>query len=247
MRPYVGLVDPRTLLEIDPEGFDAVLAAGIFAPQPMMGEEEWHDFEGGKVAALIGSFPPSLVPAGASVHWKDGKFRTILAPLNRVTDVLPVDLTGNGRQDLVVCEYADNPYKSYHGIRLHLNDGNNGFNEVFFHHMPGAYKAIARDFDGNGHLDIASISYFPNFAHNPRSGFVLLRQGGPLQFTAYNLDLPAGRWLTMDAGDIDGDGRLDIVLAAHNYGPELQTVPPQIHDLWERRPVPLLLLKNKSR
>jgi hypothetical protein len=435
MRPYVGLEDPRSLLEVDPEGFDAVLAAGVFAPHPMMTEEQWQkivayylenslppathqpashpvqtlftpevvptifdaaclqlgigddglwvshegsdtlhlrspdgkwtllepggtvsqwrDFEGGKIGALIGSFPPSLLPTGSVTHWKNGEFRTIFEPVNRVTDVLPVDLTGNGRQDLVVCEYgtmigsafwlentpegtkrhtlleqagslnvrtADfnqdgipdlvilaaearegvhlflstgpgrferrtilerhpawghthlevvdfngdghpdllvtngdngeysyNPHKSYHGIRLHLNDGHNRFDEVFFHHQPGAYKALARDFTGNGKLDIASISYFPDFGHDPRAGFVLLLQEEPMKFTAHGLAVPEGRWLTMDAGDWDGDGDSDLILAAHNYGPQLDTVPPQIRDLWEQRPVPLLLLRNNTR
>ena len=41
-----------------------------------------------------------------------------------------------------------------------------------------------------------------------------------------------GRWLTMDIGDLDGDGQADIVLGAFAEGPASIAVPPQIREQW---------------
>jgi hypothetical protein len=30
-----------------------------------------------------------------------------------------------------------------------------------------------------------------------------------------------GRWLTMDAGDVDGDGKTDLILGNFSVGPEM--------------------------
>ena len=52
------------------------------------------------------------------------------------------------------------------------------------------------------------------------TGFVYLQQEKPLEFTAHTLPASrSGRWLTMDTGDIDKDGDIDIALGSYNAGP----------------------------
>ena len=81
--------------------------------------------------------------------------------------------------------------------------------------MPGAYKAIARDFDGDGDIDIAAISFFPDYPSGKPLSFVYLENVGNMQFKASTFaDADRGRWLTMDAGDIRGNGSFDIVLGS---------------------------------
>ncbi|HIG81404.1 MAG TPA: hypothetical protein EYQ62_07175, partial [Verrucomicrobiales bacterium] len=41
MLPWVGLVPPSTGLS-KTNGFDRVLAAGLFPPKPLMSDEDWH-------------------------------------------------------------------------------------------------------------------------------------------------------------------------------------------------------------
>jgi hypothetical protein len=81
--------------------------------------------------------------------------------------------------------------------------------------MYGAGKALARNFDQDGYLDVAAISFFPNFGKEPEKGFVYLENRGGLHFQPYVIKEAAkGRWMTFDAGDADGDGGFDLWLGS---------------------------------
>ena len=108
--------------------------------------------------------------------------------------------------------------KPYHGVYIFLNDGKYNFTQRYFFPINGCYKAIARDFDGDGDLDIATISFFPDVDHQPQEGFVYLENKGDFDFLPYSLPATQqGKWLTMDAGDINGDGRPDLVLGNFSF------------------------------
>ena len=105
--------------------------------------------------------------------------------------------------------------KPYHGIRIYLNDGKNQFTEKFFYPLYGTSKALARDFDLDGDLDIAAIAFYTNL-EQPEHGFVYLNNEGSLNFTATATpDAAAGKWLCMEAGDFDRDGDQDIILGSY--------------------------------
>ena len=138
------------------------------------------------------------------------------------------------------------PFKNYHGIRIYLNDGKNHFAEAYFFPMNGAYKAIARDFDSDGDLDIAAISFYPDLRSNSKEGFVYLRNKGNLEFEAFSFpESIKGRWLTMDAGDLDGDGDLDLVLGAYDAGPSY--VPAMLQAKWNEEGPTFFILRNTLR
>lgn len=110
--------------------------------------------------------------------------------------------------------------KPYHGVYIFLNDGSNHFEQEYFFPMHGCFKAIARDFDGDGDLDIAAIAFFADYAHHPEESFIYLENKGKLDFHPYSVPgTTSGRWLTMDAGDVDIDGKADLILGNFSIAP----------------------------
>lgn len=157
------------------------------------------------------------------------------------------DFDKDGFPDLLVSNGDNADYtpvlKPYHGIRIFLNDGKNKFDESYFYPMPGASKVLARDFDQDGDLDIAAISFFPDFKSAPEKGFIYLQQENNLTFTARTFaQSQLGHWLTMEAGDYDQDGDEDIILGSFTYTP----APPALQEKWRKEGASLVVLRNKK-
>ena len=154
------------------------------------------------------------------------------------------DLNGDGLEDIVyTCgDNADysTVFKPYHGIYIYLNKGGGKFEQAAFVHMDGCFKALARDFDGDGDKDIAAISFFTDYARHPERSFMYLENHGKLRFEPFAVaGTEVGRWLTMDAGDIDGDGKPDLVLGNFSVAPSFAR-----HSVdWQKGPS-FVVLKN---
>ncbi len=158
------------------------------------------------------------------------------------------DFNGDGYPDILTANRDrgdfECPPRNYHGIRIYLNDGHWNFKEAFFYPLNGAYKCVAADFDGDGDLDIAAISFFPDYEKSPEESFVYLENQGGLKFTAHTFpDCARGRWLTMDVGDLDGDGDLDIVLGGAYKTPFRAT--DRLLERWQKEGPSILILRNK--
>ena len=130
------------------------------------------------------------------------------------------DVNGDGLKDIIyTCgdnlDFTADVLKNYHGVYIFLNKGNYKFEQVYFFPIHGCYKAIARDFDKDGDIDIMTISYFPDYRNQLEESVVYLENQGQFDFSAYTIqEYDSGNWITMDAADVDNDGDDDIVIGS---------------------------------
>lgn len=166
-----------------------------------------------------------------------------------------VDFDGDGQDEILVTNGDNGDYgagfKNYHGIRVYSwKPGKSSkAEEKFFFPLNGAYKALARDFDADGDLDIAAVSFFPNYKDSPLESFVYLENQGTApdweNFRSITFDKAlAGRWLSLEAADMDHDGDLDLALGSVIQGPS--SVPPALARIWKSNQLGTLLLINRS-
>ena len=158
------------------------------------------------------------------------------------------DFDGDGHEDIIFTAGDNADYdpvlKPYHGIRIFQNDGANQFNEIFFYPLNGAYSAIPMDFDQDGDIDIAAISFFPDYENSPEESFIYLENKGDMNFEASTFAGSSdGRWIVMDAGDIDGDGDVDLILGSMIFG----TDHTAYFDKWVENGLPFVILENTTK
>jgi len=166
------------------------------------------------------------------------------------TDMVLVDYNHDGLTDIVTVhgDNADysNILKQYHGIRLHINQGNGTFKEKFFYPIYGVTKVVADDFDKDGDIDFAASSFFPNFGPLVDESFVYLENIDPNKFIfkSYILksDLPL-KSLTLEKADIDGDGDMDII--AGNFAQSPGAVPADLDEKWKSAKYGLVIFNNQ--
>lgn len=163
-----------------------------------------------------------------------------------------VDYNDDGHVDIISVngDNADYSYihKPYHGLRIALNDGAGNFKETFFTPIIGATRVVARDFDLDGDIDFGVISTFPDYELAPEQSFVYLENINEKTFTfkfSTSIDSKSGRWMVMDAGDLDQDGDEEIILSSFSYS--FTPVPKDLAKVWNGKDVDLLILENTTK
>lgn len=168
-----------------------------------------------------------------------------LSPSHGSSSLSLIDFNQDGLMDILYTagDNADFPpiTKPYHGIYLFIQEANRAFKQAFFLPLPGAYQAIAKDFDQDGDLDIAAISFFPDYEQQP-TNFVFY-ENNENEFKPFTLPHLAkmGRWMVMTEGDLDQDGDLDLVLGSLTL--EVPNRPDVVQN-WVKNGLPFVFLEN---
>src|SRR5699024_2718048 len=66
----------------------------------------------------------------------------------------------------------------------------------------------------DGKIDIAIAAFYSN-EQSPDKNFIYLENKGNFHFQPFYFPEVRGKWLTMEAADINNDGKIDIILGAH--------------------------------
>jgi hypothetical protein len=146
-----------------------------------------------------------------------------------------VDLDKDGDLDVLLTHgdtFDDGIVKPYHGIQWLENKGAYPFVERTLAQMPGVHRARAADLDGDGDLDVVACALLAAGAdldEKTLPALVWLEQRTPGTFVRHTLEMGTPRHATLDVGDIDGDGDLDIVVGNFWIG---ETRSPTWVDVW---------------
>jgi hypothetical protein len=132
-----------------------------------------------------------------------------------------IDLDGDGDLDAVLSngDVYDSPLiKPYHGVSWLENKGPE---RPFVRHeigaVYGAHRALGGDIDGDGDLDVVATSFLgePFYGAMRKAvgadAVILFEQTQPGVFRRHSLERETCDYPTVALGDLDGDGRIDIV------------------------------------
>jgi len=186
------------------------------------------------VAAFLGKgngeFEVEEIYAGPHPHWGS-------------SGIEPLDIDGDGDLDVLMTNgdtLDDMKLREYHGISWLENTGKFPFVRHEIDVYYGVHRAEMGDLDGDGDMDIVACSFLPDLPDArlkelSLSGMVWYEQVSKLKFEprvfveGLRCDFP-----TLDLGDIDGDGRLDIMVANLMGTPTADGEPPPLVEIYHQ-------------
>ena len=152
-----------------------------------------------------------------------------------------VDLDGDGDSDVLLTNgdtFDDHTPKPFHSVQWLENQGTYPFTHHHLTYMPGVYRAVAGDIDGDGDLDVAAVALMSrpdDSGENPSGtqhsqqqtdpemdaafdGAIWLEQTAPGEFVRHRVLGRQCEWSCCELIDVDQDDDLDLVLGRYISG-----------------------------
>ena len=143
--------------------------------------------------------------------------------------LVAADLDGDGDQDLILPagdnleDFAAYP-QPYHGCLWFENRGNWQFVKHRIATLAGTYAAAVGDLDNDGDLDIVLVSMANDWSNPAAASLVWLENDGRQQFTTWQIASAPIHLVCTATGDVDGDGRTDVVTGSLNLRPPFERI-----------------------
>jgi mono/diheme cytochrome c family protein len=171
-----------------------------------------------------GGFQPRTIYAAPHPNWGSSGIQL-------------VDLDRDGDLDVLATNgdmFDDDLLKPYHGIQWLENRGRLRFEARPLAGLAGAHRAVAADLDGDGDLDVAASAFTGIVAGKAAErlpALVWLEQRKPGRFERHTIAVGNPAYPTLDAGDVDGDGDVDLVTGLFR----LQGISDHWLEVWENQ------------
>jgi hypothetical protein len=153
-----------------------------------------------------------------------------------------IDLDHDGDVDVLFANgdsFGEDFVRPYHGLTWLENRGAFPFVEHRLLDLAGAHIGKAADLDGDGDLDIAVCAFAPPDSRAlgaaATDGVVWLEQTSPGQFQPHVLATGRPTHPTLDLGDIDADGDVDLVVGNLTTGTDPRDAHLPWAVLWENQ------------
>lgn len=139
-----------------------------------------------------------------------------------ISDIDTADVNRDGWTDLIVvngdnADYSTIP-KSFHGVRVYLNNKSGKFEEAYNFPLHGATQVQSMDANGDGRVDLLVGCFF---SINDSNNLLLLidnGDGSEISYTPYRIgESDNGRWMVAEVGDVDNDGDTDAIIGSFKY------------------------------